>query len=367
MYGNAAFKLLTVLVFHSNSTGTCWPSRALLMLETGMSARAVDYGIADLKTGGAISITKVRKVSTYRLSGASNEWQTCNRVQPSTATKCSPVTAPECKQNPSSSEPQKEPNNRGNLTAVGAEPYGVTTGLFQGFSEEEGATARTGKGFAALGTATVVEAEPERQCAAPPPAAGPEEVAAWMELHVSPIPGDGEIALLLDHTWDVWEYPAHPYGWKYGKEAANKHCTKDTTARKKFRVDVVEKLLMKGLPRTASDGQIQVDPVRCGDCGSMTATPKKVMRIGDERIADGCGDCDRAKCRNAGCTAPAEKVAINLGGMLLPEVYCLPCAHLLHPETEQAYRRCECGGLVSLSWGTAWEWRCAGCLKAVAA
>ena len=75
------------------------------------------------------------------------------------------------------------------------------------------------------------------------------------------------------------------------------------------------------------------------------------MRIGDERIADGCGDCDRAKCRNAGCTAPAEKVAINLGGMLLPEVYCLSCAHLLHPETEQAYRRCECGGLVSLSLG----------------
>ena len=112
-----------------------------------------------------------------------------------------------------------------------------------------------------------------------------------MEQRISPIPVDGEIALLLDWTWDVWEYPAHPYGWKYGKEAALKHCTKDTGSRKKFRVDVVEKLLMKGLPRTASDGQIQRDPVRCELCGTMTVTPKQVMRIGDERVTDGCGDC----------------------------------------------------------------------------
>ena len=72
---NGGFKALAALVQHSNATGTCWPSRALLMLETGMSARALDRGIADLKASGAVSVKHGRAVSTYQLSGGLNGWK----------------------------------------------------------------------------------------------------------------------------------------------------------------------------------------------------------------------------------------------------------------------------------------------------
>ena len=54
---------------------------------------------------------------------------------------------------------------------------------------------------------------------------------------------------LLDHTWAVWEYPAHPYGWKHGIEAAVKHVIASTANWSKFRKDLVDKLMLVGLPK----------------------------------------------------------------------------------------------------------------------
>ena len=184
VYGNAAFKLLAVLVKHSNSGGTCWPSRDLLILETGLPERTVDRAISELKTGGAMDVTKGRRVSTYQLSGASNGWQSCHQWQPRVATSGRLRVATSGEQNPSSSEPSKEPWVTGDGNAVGVEPTGVTTGVFTKGFEEEGVTTWTGKGFAALGTATVVEAKPQRQCAAPPPAViGADDISEWMERY----------------------------------------------------------------------------------------------------------------------------------------------------------------------------------------
>ena len=94
-YGNAAFKLLALLVQHSNATGTCWPSRELLMLETGLPERTLDRAISELKAGGAMAVTKGRNVSTYRLSGAENDWQSCHQWQ---AESCHQWQAESCHQ-----------------------------------------------------------------------------------------------------------------------------------------------------------------------------------------------------------------------------------------------------------------------------
>ena len=160
-YGNAAFKVLALLVQHSNAAGTCWPSRDLLILETGLPKRTVDRAIAELKAGGAMAVSVERAVSTYHLSGAANDWQSCHQWQPRVATSGNRGVATSGNQNPSSSEPSKEPWVTGDGNAVGVEPTGVTTGVFTKFGfEEEGVTTRTRKGFADLGTATVIDPEP---------------------------------------------------------------------------------------------------------------------------------------------------------------------------------------------------------------
>ena len=97
---------------------------------------------------------------------------------------------------------------------------GVTDGGFKSFSlEEEGAT----------GTGT-------------------EVFQAWVDSHVSETPAETQARRCLDHTWAVWEYPAHPYGWKHGKEAAIKHVMASLANWTKFRKDLVAHLRKVGLP-----------------------------------------------------------------------------------------------------------------------
>ena len=78
---------------------------------------------------------------------------------------------------------------------------------------------------------------------------GTEEAKAWVDSHVSETPAESQARRCLDHTWAVWEYPAHPYGWKHGKEAAIKHVMASPAKWTKFRKDLVEKLVLAGLPK----------------------------------------------------------------------------------------------------------------------
>ena len=105
----------------------------------------------------------------------------------------------------------------------GPEP-GITTGVLNSFSLEE---ERTGTG---AGVTT-------------------EEAKAFVDDHISETPVESQARRYLDHTWAVWEYPAHPYGWKHGEEAAIKHVTASLANWTKFRKDLVEKLVLAGLPK----------------------------------------------------------------------------------------------------------------------
>ena len=102
------------------------------------------------------------------------------------------------------------------------EPDGVTDGGLNSFSLEE---ERTGD------RVTTPEAQ------------------AWVDSHISETPMESQARQCLDHTWAVWEYPAHPYGWKHGKEAAIKHVMASLANWTKFRKDLVEKLVLAGLPK----------------------------------------------------------------------------------------------------------------------
>ena len=53
---------------------------------------------------------------------------------------------------------------------------------------------------------------------------------------------------MLQHCWAVWEYPAHPRGWKHGKEAAVNHIMASRANWRQFRKDLVQHLVAAGLP-----------------------------------------------------------------------------------------------------------------------
>ena len=304
--GNGGFKVLAALVKHSNATGTCWPSRDLLMLETGMSARALDRGIADLKAGGAVAVKRGRAVSTYQLSGGLNGWQVtelCRNRQPRFADNGKPRFADNGKQNPSSSEPKKEPLVTGKPKRVDAETAGVTTGVFPLGFEEEGATAWTEEGFAVLGTATVVEAEPERQCAAPPPSScAPNIVVEWMERHCpadhrQPEAGPFALRMLRDYRAHWWEAPVgnRKGGWQahMTPEMVVARYVDNAERWRKFRADLVDKLVRGGLPAMTAKGEIARESAWCNGCAAMTSAYDigQVMKIGGRREVDGCDVC----------------------------------------------------------------------------
>ena len=75
--GHAAFKLLVVMNDYANASGICWPSRAALMGQSGMSGSAVDRAIGELKRSGAVDVIQDgtgRKSNTWQLSGGLNDW-----------------------------------------------------------------------------------------------------------------------------------------------------------------------------------------------------------------------------------------------------------------------------------------------------
>ena len=80
--GHAAFKLLVVMNDYSNASGICWPSRAALMGQSGMSGSGVDRAIRELKRSGAVDVIedgKGRKSNTWQLSGGLNGWSQTHR------------------------------------------------------------------------------------------------------------------------------------------------------------------------------------------------------------------------------------------------------------------------------------------------
>ena len=122
-----------------------------------------------------------------------------------------------------------------------------------------------------------------------------QDVRDWLDRNVSELPQEFEISNLVNWTWEVWQYPAHPYGWKYGKDTAVRTCSKDTASRRKFREDVVQHLMAKGLPVTGADGQIERDPVRCDRCRKLSRTYSLGLLFKDPftgfTMVNGCPEC----------------------------------------------------------------------------
>ena len=167
------------------------------------------------------------------------------------------------------------------------------------FSEEEGVTG------AAIDGCEEHDQEPERipskaeNLPITPTPLSPkltgQDVREWLDRNVSELPQEFEISNLINWTWEVWQYPAHPYGWKYGKDTAVRTCSKDTASRRKFREDVVHHLMAKGLPVTGADGQIERDPVRCDRCRKLTRTYSVGLLFKDPltgfTMVNGCCEC----------------------------------------------------------------------------
>ena len=157
----------------------------------------------------------------------------------------------------------------------------------QSFSEEEGPRSEAER--------PRLKIPPGPASSNPPNRADKLEAARdWIDRMVSPVPMDGEISYLLDRTWSVWEFPAHPYGWKYGKPAAFKTCTASVESRRKFRADLVEHFAKVGPPETSGGGGPERLPVPCLDCGNIARTGKRFNYRGKEHV-ENCEHCQDGK------------------------------------------------------------------------
>ena len=76
--GHAAYKLLDILTGYSNAEGQCWPGMELLAEVSGMSARALRRGLAELRRKQLAWPTypgsTVCKANPYQLSGGLDGW-----------------------------------------------------------------------------------------------------------------------------------------------------------------------------------------------------------------------------------------------------------------------------------------------------
>ena len=288
--GHAAYKLLDVLSGYSNPEGRCWPGMDLLADDTGMSARALRRGLAELLRKELAWPTfpgcTVSRANPYQLAGGLDGWDCAE-----SGTTIVPKVA---HRTPSSSNPNINPKRtlvdakRVDPPGPGPEPGATDRGL-NSFSEEEGATIPDT-------TPNPMKADVQEQAPTPnPPKAPPSQgitrqaTEAFMDGNIAEIPMDHEVEWMLKHCWPWWVYPAHPYGWKHGPEAALKTCTKDTASRVKFRKDLVDKLMLAGLPkpqevdadnewarnvtaeimdrRIAEDAQTREKGTHCAGCG----------------------------------------------------------------------------------------------------
>ena len=76
--GHAAYKLLDTLTGYSNREGRCWPGMDLLAEVTGMSARALRRGLAELRRQELAWPTfpgfTVSRGNPYQLAGGLDGW-----------------------------------------------------------------------------------------------------------------------------------------------------------------------------------------------------------------------------------------------------------------------------------------------------
>ena len=208
--------------------------------------------------------------------------------------------------NPSSSEPWLEPKRVTKTTkakAVETGTVGVTNRGFPKGFEEEGVTARNGKGLELRGTQTVIEAEPPKQCAPPPAAADPEEVAAWMERHYpnhreEPSATPFALRMLRDYRADWWAAPIgnRADGWHsyMTPEMVAARYVASADSWRKFREDLIDKLVRGGLPAEIAGGALAREPVHCHRCGADTgnyATSTVMRRMDGSIEVDQCGVC----------------------------------------------------------------------------
>ena len=225
-------------VFHRLTTraGTpegCTESVPNMALGLGLCRRAVQGAIKAIRADGYMAIQE-HNGSTYTcIPMLEKTVETmvggCTTCTPRGAPHAPPRGAPHAPKGNSSSKEKLKKRDPGVVDAKrvdhvdhpGPEP-GVTTGVLNSFSLEE---ERTGTGV------TVKDAQ------------------AWVEGHLSETPLESQARRCLDHTWAVWEYPAHPYGWKHGKEAAIKHVMASLANWTKFRKDLVGHLAKVGLPK----------------------------------------------------------------------------------------------------------------------
>ena len=285
--GHAAFKLLVVMNDYANASGICWPSRAALMGQSGMSGSAVDRAIGELKRSGAVDVIqdgKGRKSNTWQLSGGLNDWA----KTPQTPRKWG-IKLPESGELNSPKvgngtlllqNPIINPRDPGVVDAK-REPDGVTAGVINSFFSEE---ERTGTGAEPGQQPTPEPSKPtDPTVSAPPSPSDLEEARAFVDGVLSEIPTDSEIEGLGKHCWPEWS--KH---WGGGWAAAWSTWTKDTAGRKKFRNDVVAQLAKVGLPKPMepnvedqaarerssswldlrlSEGPQRMVDVKCAGCG----------------------------------------------------------------------------------------------------
>ena len=277
--GHGTFKVLTLLAEYANPKGQCWPSMELLRHRSGMSDRALRRAFSDLRGKGIVEAghpgLAVWLTNPYQLSGGLNGW-TCAESGIGPVPKVAQVPVPKVAHitRDSSSNPKKNPRDPGVVDAKRVddskpepEPDGVTDGGLNSFSLEE---ERTGDRVT------------------------PGEFQAWVDSHISETPVESQARECLDHTWPVWEYPANPYGWKHGKEAAIKHVMASLANWTKFRKDLVGHLAKVGLPkpmapdpendrareRSASwmdlrlaEGPKRMVDIKCAGCGKPRQLP----------------------------------------------------------------------------------------------
>ena len=271
--GHAAYKLLDTLTGYSNPEGRCWPGMDLLAEVTGMSARALRYALAELRRKELAWPTypgfTVSRANPYQLAGGLDGWgcaRSCTTIVQEVA---QPLVQEVAHRTPSSSNPKKDPKDPGltdakRVDAPGPED-GVTTGVLNSFSLEE---ERTGTG-AGAGVTT-------------------EDAKAFIDDHIWETPVESQARRYLDHTWAVWEFPANPYGWKHGEEAAIKHVMASQTNWTKFRKDLVVHLAKVGLPKP-----LPPDPDNDWARGRTSEQFDQLLAEGPKRMVDmkcaGCG------------------------------------------------------------------------------
>ena len=119
--GHAAYKLLDVLSGYSNPEGRCWPGMDLLANDTGMSARALRRGLAELRRKELAWPTfpgcTVSRANPYQLAGGLDGWgcaESGTTIVPKVAQRVVPKVA---HRTLSSSNPKKNPRDPGVVDA----------------------------------------------------------------------------------------------------------------------------------------------------------------------------------------------------------------------------------------------------------